>query len=185
METIKKRWILSTVIISLFLLASTTLSAQGKIRVFEIATRDMGQFQLRYKFGNEHRLFRISAIGFDGVSTNYEVPPNNIKQNHSKMSFGVGLEFPKKLTESMTFHYGFGLDSYNLLRKYDNGYRSIGINATGILGFNYKLTDGLRLGAEFQPYIGYNEIKSDIQTIKGTYLNIANSNALIVLGFAF
>jgi hypothetical protein len=170
--------------ISLFLLASTTLSAQEKIRVFEIATRDMGQFQLRYKFGNEQRLFRISAIGFEGVSTTYEVH-EKIKQNPSKMSFGVGLEFPKKLTETMTFHYGFGLDSYNLLRKYDNGYRSFGVNATGILGFNYKLSDGLRLGAEFQPYIGYNEIKSDIQTIKETNLNISSSNALIVLGFAF
>lgn len=184
METIKKRWILSTVIISLFLLASTTLSAQEKIRVFEIATPDLGQFSLRYKFGNEHRLFRISAIGFDRISRTYEIPDNK-KESYYTMGIGIGIEFPKELTEKMTFHYGFGAGVNNLFRKYDNNYKSLGINASGILGFNYKITNGLRLGAEIQPHIGYSETKSNSQTIKGTNLTISSSNALIVMGFAF
>jgi putative salt-induced outer membrane protein YdiY len=184
MKTLKKRWILSIVMISLFLLASTTLSAQEKISVFEIATPDLSQFSLRYKFGNENMLFRISAIGFDRISRTYEVPDNKT-ENFYNMGIGIGIEFPKKLTETMTFHYGFGAGVNNLLRKYDNGYKSLGLNASGILGFNYKITDGLRLGAEIQPHIGYSETKSNSQTTKGTNLIISSSNALIVLGFAF
>lgn len=184
METQKRNSTLSIIVVGIMMLLSTTLTAQERVRVFEIATPDLGQFSLRYKFGNEHRLFRISAIGFDRISRTYEVPENKT-ENFYNMGIGIGIEFPKELTEKMTFHYGFGAGVNNLFRKYDNNYKSLGINASRILGFYYKITNGLRFGAEIQPHIGYSETKSNSQTIKGTNLTISSSNALIVMGFAF
>lgn len=184
METQKRNSTLSIIVVGIMMLLSTTLTAQERVRVFEIATPDLGQFSLRYKFGTDDRLFRISAIGFDRISRIYEIPDNK-KESYYTMGIGIGIEFPKELTEKMTFHYGFGAGVNNLFRKYDNNYKSLGINASGILGFNYKITNGLRLGAEIQPHIGYSETKSNSQTIKGTNLTISSSNALIVMGFAF
>lgn len=159
-------------------------SAQEKIRVFEIATPDLSQFSLRYKFGNENRLFRISSINLLNISYSNEVNLSTT-QNNFQSGIGLGVEYPRKLNDKMQFIYGAGFSASITSNNAGSKINGYGISAHSIVGFSYKLNHGLSLGAEINPGVRYNSITVNDQKTNTTILSLLNNNAMIVFGFAF
>lgn len=144
----------------------------------EIATTSFDQFKFRYKFGNENHLFRIS--------TAYLAAVNVSNSDHSNIGVGVGfgIEFPKKLQEKLSAHYGLEINSkYNYQKRDSNKSYSIGLE--GIFGFSYALNEVLYLGAEITPGIYYYHSETNFNSGNSFGFKIDNSVAEIILGFRF
>jgi hypothetical protein len=184
MKSLKRKSVLYITIIGFAVLLTTQLVAQEKIRVFEIATPDFGQFNLRYKFGNEDRLFRISAINLLNISYSNKVNLSTT-QNNFQSGIGLGVEYPRKLNDKMQFIYGAGLSASITSNNAGSKINGYGISAHSIVGFSYKLNHGLSIGAEIKPGVGYNSVTVNDKKTNTTALSFSNQNAMIMLGFAF
>lgn len=173
-------------LIAFFCIAGIHSYSQEKKRVLEISTSTFDQFSVKYKFGNEKYLFRLSTAYLNGSSTNYSISDtNNI---NSGFGVGIGIEFPNNLNEQLTLYYGPELktDFYNSTGS--NERIRYGIGAYGIIGIAWHLNSSIRLGAEISPGVSYEYYKEKDNndfTTKTFRYGFSNSGAEIVLGFEF
>jgi len=160
-------------------LSTTNSFAQEKIKVLEIITSGFNSsFGVRYKFGNENHLFRLSLLSVDTSTESLKVLGN---RSHFGGSAGVGVEFPVKLNEKLHLYYGPELrGGLSSTESHVNRYN---FSVNGILGFAYHLNETLRLGAEVAPSLSYlNMENTDPHEI--WQFRMSNS-AMLVFGFSF
>lgn len=172
------------ILVLLFSIASFTTFSQDKRKVLEISTYSFDQFGIRYKFGNENYLFRISSF-----STSASFGKSSASDTDSKglgTGVGIGIEFPKQIKENFTIYYGSELrGSYNQ-HKYTDKTNHYDFSLNGIFGITYNFNEILRLGAELTPgiYYSYNKLENG-NTQKVFRFGIENYGAALVLGFCF
>lgn len=164
----------------LFLSLSTINSfAQEKIKVLEIITSGFNSsFGVRYKFGNENHLFRLSLLSVDTGSESLKVLG---KRSHFGGSAGVGIEFPVKLNEKLHLYYGPEIRGG--LSSNEGHVNHYNFSVNGILGFAYHLNETLRLGAEMMPGLIYQNMENT-DPYERWQFRMSNS-AMLVFGFSF
>lgn len=168
-------------IIFMILNSSINSFAQEKKKNFEIATTSFDQFKIKYKFGNEKHLFRISTTYLSATALNSSTDPQNINFG---AGIGIGVEFPKKLIEKMSLIYGIEFNSNYFYQKQDSN-NSFSVGGYGILGFRYHFNEFVQIGAEINPGIHYHHSKSDFISGNTLGFGFENSTAEISLGFNF
>ena len=168
-----------------FLIFSFTSFAQEKIKAFEISTSTFDQFTLRYKFGNEKHLYRISSLALYDKSTELEDYEERI--NYLKVGIGFGVEFPKQINDKLSLYFGPECRGSIRNLKYESDNRLVyGISLIGILGFAYHFNNTIRLGAEILPGFGYYHNNDEDQSFENSFqFDFSNHPAEIVLGFYF
>jgi len=184
MKTKNFKHVFTFILVVLFSIASFTAFSQEKRKILEISTYSFDQFGIRYKFGNENHLFRISSF-----STNFNSGKSSISDTESKsigVGMGIGIEFPKKIKDDLSVYYGSELrGSYNQ-HKDNEKTNYYGLSLNGIFGIAYNFNETLRIGAELTPGISYTYNKlEDGYNQKVFRFGIDNYGAAIVLGFCF
>lgn len=125
---------------------------------------NLDAFGFRYKFGNEKRMFRITALALSIGNLKYtESTDFNLNVKDAGAALNLGLEFPVKIKDNFSLYYGGELrGSYNHnyytrnnMSSYDVNYFSAGIGF--ILGFSYHLKSNIVLSAEIVPALNYNQ----------------------------
>lgn len=112
--------------VSLLIISTAAFAQRDTIKVREVGLvfSSLSNFGLCYKFGNEHTLFRVTALSLTGTntSTSYsqfsEGDTNDAVPSSTTKSFGVGLNFGfekrRKINERSYFYYGLVLiNSYS------------------------------------------------------------------------
>jgi len=143
----------------------TVLPAQNetqntKNREVALTVHSLSQYGISYKFGNEKALWRIDALQLNNRNQIFE--NEGIYSKITSMSYGLtfGREFRKPVLDKFEFRYGAGFFAYHSFSSSINDNPSIvdeerktknfilrpGVK--GILGFHYKLTDNINIGAE-------------------------------------
>ncbi len=178
---------INTLIITILLLTATSsLYSQEKRKIIEISSSSfIEDFKLRYKFGNEKRLFRIN-YSFIGANKK-DHDGSNYDTNTFNAGFGVGVEFPKNLNDQLEFYYGTELGASVNTGKatINHTIHNYNFSLKGVVGFAYHFNKTLRLGGELTPGIFYDHSETDGNSGNSYGFSIQNSLAEIVLGFSF
>jgi len=147
-----------TAIACIATLAALTTQAQTlpKVKEFGVGFSNFDNFSLQYRWGNEHRLYRIvgsiGGYGSTGSSSNdyssyYNASPNSVSTGTTKtdvpVSISAGLRFSilnlKPLDDHFGFFYGPSIGvsySYIKTKAISNG-----ITTTYFSNGNYSTTD--------------------------------------------
>ncbi len=173
----------SATLLSLFFVFGFSLIgfSQEKKHEIGIGTGSLNQFSIRYKFGNENRMFRVTY-------TNLSVENTKISTNTENTSFdmgiGLGVEYPKIINDKLALYYGCGiLSSFGKTFKINSQKYKVGFR--GILGFAYYFNDVLKLGAEITPGVFYSYSEDGSYTTKEFGVGFHNNYAQLCLGFEF
>jgi hypothetical protein len=156
--------------------------SQEKKHEIVVGALSMDQFVVRYKFGNENRMFRINSTSFR-ISNSSN---SDFETNDTELAFGLGLgiEYPKKVNDKLALLYGFSVSSsFANITDADNQQYSFGGGV--ILGSAYYFNDVLKLGVEIHPGIYYNNSKTGGTTTEKIGFGAENGWAEINLGFMF
>lgn len=184
MMTLNFKQIIIFTCTSLFLMMSNTSFSQEKKKVLEISTYSFEQFSIRYKFGNEKHLFRISSFTLNASSSNVyhsEDPVGNFN-----VGLGFGIEFPKQINEKLSLYYGPELRGSFYIDNFTQNTRHYSVSIRGIFGFSYYFNEIISLGAEIDPGFSYNHDNDTDQTLEESFrFDFLNYGAAIVLGFTF
>lgn len=156
-------------------------NAQQTKKEVGIGTFTFEQFIMKYKFGNEKRMFRVNA-SISGNNRNV----NNINLDGLEWDAGLnfGIEFPKKVNEKLSWYYGFQAGGLYGAESKSNNYQ-YSVRGESIFGFYYYFNDVLKLGAEITPGLSYRFSEVDNSESSSFRFNIDRSWAEVYLGFEF
>jgi hypothetical protein len=165
------------VIVPLYTIAQDGQSSH--IQEVGINFNNLNSFGIRYKWGNDTTLFRITGLVLNGSYS--KISPDSLGYGNSGAGFGfhIGFEKRKPIVNNLSFYDGLELQpSFNYsYTNYENGwkYKTFQINGgLGIvLGLSYKVSSNIYLDAELVPGIMYsyiidNTIGNGITTTKRT-----------------
>lgn len=172
------------ILVALFSIVSFTTFSQEKRKVIEISAYNFDMFGIRYKFGNEKHLFRISSF-----STSGSIGKSSSSDTDNKSlgaGVGFGIEFPKQIKENLAIYYGSELrGTYSHFKNTEkSNYYTVAL--AGVFGVAYYFNETLRFGAELTPaLISYDYYKKEDITQKILRSGIDNFQAALVIGFCF
>jgi hypothetical protein len=184
---------LSILFVLTFMLLNS-LYSQEKTKSKEVGLyfSNLNAFGIRYKFGNEKHMFRLTALSLN-VGTNKSDNGNgntqDIKTSGAGMRFGI--EFPVKITENFNFYYGGELGaSYSHYKSEitDNDphtSNSYGGEAGFVLGFAYIINPSISLSAELVPGFNYSYSKLNETKVSAFGFGISNNSAGLTLSYRF
>jgi hypothetical protein len=156
--------------------------SQEKKQEVSIATSTFDNFKLRYKFGNEKRLFRVTASYLTFQHEKRNIP--DYDSNKLGVELAAGMEFPKHLNDKLDFICGFDLGgAYNKIINVENV--NYTVRGSGILGLSYSINEVLKFGVEIDPGIYYSLDKEGDSSKDRFGISLSNSFAEINLGFVF
>ncbi len=182
MIQINFKYTLIVILGGLLIISSSNSYSQEKQKKLEFGAYNTDEFSVRYKFGNENRLFRISLLSL-GLSSS-KVSNEEDTNTNVNAGIGFGIEFPKQLNEKMTVYYGTELQGQiNIKEKKVNQSYQFALN--GILGFTYSFNEVIGLGAEITPGISYNYFNQNDVTSNILKFGFTNQGAALVLSFSF
>ena len=132
--------------------------SQEKRKEINFGTLSFSDFNVKYKFGNERRLFRIHSALFSYQQTEHTIVDHTDKDFSAAL--GLGMEFPRKVNEKIELHYGFSIngDFSNIGDEQGSKYK---MGTYAILGASYFFNDFLKMGIELTPGIYYETSKRD------------------------
>jgi hypothetical protein len=166
---------------SLLFVFSFTSFSQEKRKEINFGTRSFSDFNVKYKFGNERRLFRIHSTL---LTFEHSKPTmSDDKENDISVALGLGMEFPRKVNEKIELTYGFSIngDFSNIGDEQGSKYK---MGTFAIFGASYFFNDYLKMGVELTPGVYY--IISERDTYSEAFGFLARSNwAEINVGFVF
>lgn len=186
MKTKQKKCIIGFFLFSFILITTQYSYSQEKKKILEISTTTFNQYRIKYKFGNEKHLFRLSTAYINGSSADYSV--SDSKNINAGFGVGFGIEYPTYLNEHLILYYGPELRTNFSNSTGDDGRKQYGFGAYGIIGFAWHFNSNIRLGAEVSPGISYdyyNEKNNNNYTTKIIRYGFSNSLAELILGFEF
>jgi hypothetical protein len=178
--------------ILLALIATLFVNAQDQTRTREIGLytgtiKDLSNMGLRFKFGTEKSMFRITFVSLN--YNGYKSDDNSAKSTNLGGGVKFGIEKPITLNDRFNFYYGPQLGgSYavskasttNSEAKNSDAEVSLGC----IAGLTFKLVDKIYLSLEIVPSLSYLSSKSDDSTTSIVQFNNYN-NAGLIIGFRF
>nr|WP_319267228.1 hypothetical protein [uncultured Draconibacterium sp.] len=178
-----KRNIKGVLLVSLILLFFIS-NGQDKMYEVNVGTSSFDAFSLRYKFGNENRLFRISTTHLSYQNRDL----NGSEEQKKYMSLGLmmGMEFPKwAVKRTVEYYYGFEFGGeFSRAFEVDENHYTFRVNP--VLGVSYYFNKVLKLGVEVSHGLYYQlDDYSENTTVKNYGFNISNGFAEILLGFRF
>jgi hypothetical protein len=202
---------------TIFLIAiamSFGLVAQEKSKVKEagLVFSSLNNFGLNFKSGNEKALWRYSTLFLSGNNTKETGDDYIDEQKSFGVTLAFGREYRKPLTDKLQLAFGgdviFGFRhheividpgdniSYSYSREEKQTVYSPGINL--VFGFNYLVSDVLRLGIELNPNFTYDfgkstqsndysgENNSELETdISGFRYGLTSNSVRITIAYQF
>lgn len=166
---------------SMFPFFNTELRAQDKKKTIEVATFNFDNFKVRYKFGNEHKMVRLSTAFINGHSTSASY---NVSTGSIGAGVGIGVEFPKNVAEKLNLVYGVEFEgNYSFFQQ--NKQHSMLAGSNAILGIVYNVNQVLQFAAELHPGITYTYTKDVKTTSKTLGFGFNNNLAEFSVGFNF
>lgn len=195
------------VITGLVVLFTLNLIAQEATRIKEVGLlfRNLDEFGIIYKVGDEKALWRFNAVSLGGNESKAEdLLTSESKTTSNSFGFGLGFgrEFRKVITNSLEFRYGLDLgysywkdknNVYDYERKSDSKSNRFGLDF--VIGLNYVVSDKLVFGAELSPGVNYSiarythknndgDITSKSET-KNFHYGFSNSAAQLTIAYRF
>jgi hypothetical protein len=161
----------------LLIIALTLVSLTAKAQDVSSKTREIGfnlsgsQFGVRFKTGNEKRLFRVTLLSLYGNSQWSESSSTKSSSNQQGVGFNIGFEKRKSIGDNLSFYLGSDLltsiDSYKSKMGtaddvYNNSTISAGIGF--VMGINFKLSDRINISTEVVPSVIYSHRKNESET---------------------
>lgn len=161
---------------------SENVFSQERKKEISVATSTFDNFKIRYKFGDESRLFRITTSYLSFQHEKLSIPDDY--RNKIGVELAAGMEFPKQLNDKLDFICGFELGgAYNKIIDVENEYYTV--RGSGILGLSYSVNKVLKFGFEINPGIYYSMDKDGGSSDDRFGISLNNSFAEINLGFVF
>lgn len=156
----------------------------------------LNSFGVRYKFGNEKRMFRLTALSLliqDSKFENMNGDGANQDVTNAGAGLNFGMELPVKITDVFSFYYGPELrGSYNHSKSVNNNYGSSAFESDiykagigFIIGFSHSFKSNIQLSAEIVPGISYSHTTSGYGTSKIIGFGLESNAAGITLGYRF
>ncbi|MCX6285321.1 MAG: hypothetical protein NTW31_13935 [Bacteroidetes bacterium] len=163
---------------------------------FGVIFSSLNSFGLRYKYGNEKTMLRVSLLAMNLYSLNSSSERNSDSSELKQTGYGAGFRigFDSKLPLFSSFSLLLGAEAgfdyqythytqtLNGTKSNENVQTSISPGLSFIFGFNYILKDHLVLGAEINPTVSYdnriNKYKEPKEyTVKDNRINFSLSTA--------
>jgi len=145
----------------------------------------LNSFGVRYKFGNEKRLFRLTALSLSAEKT------TSPEQNQAGAGLNFGVELPIRITDVFNFYSGPELSgSFNRQKNYSSSfdYTVSGVYHVGIgliLGFSRSFQSNIIVSVEIVPGFSYNETVSDNIDTTSFAFGLYSNSAAITIGYRF
>ena len=179
-------------VLTIMLLNSLYSQEEAKSKEVGLYFSNLNAFGMRYKFGNEKHMFRLTALSLN-IGTNKSDNGNGHTQDIKTSGAGIrfGIEFPVKITEKFNFYYGGELGaSYSHYKSEitdndPNTANSYGGEAGFILGFAYSINPGISLSAEIVPGFNYSYIKQNETKTSIFGFGFSNNSAGLTLAYRF
>ncbi|HZK94029.1 MAG TPA: hypothetical protein VFC67_07465 [Prolixibacteraceae bacterium] len=176
-----------TVLLVLIFILLNDLYSQEKTSSKEVGLyfSSLNSFGVRYKFGNEKRMFRLTALSLSAERT------TSPDQNKAGAGLNFGVELPFRITDVFSFYYGPELrSSFNHQKIYYTSfdYNSINEYNVGIgmiLGFSRSFQSNIIVSVEIVPGFSYNKIVSDNVDTTSFGFGLYSNSAAITIGYRF
>lgn len=173
------------------LIMSLTLYSQDSQNINElgISFTSTTSYGIKYKFGTNDFLYRISVLSING-STNSTKTDTTIKitNNNAGLSFSLGFEKIKPIKGNLSYYYGLDLiESYSYQKSstLSNSSWTLNSGIGGVLGFLYKINDNFNISTEIIPTIKYTYGKSGDIRANGLSIAGSTSGANITIAYRF
>lgn len=184
---------LSVLLVLTFILLND-LYSQEKITSKEVGLyfSSLNSFGVRYKFGNEKRMFRLTALSLSvGDGSDNDGTGFITRQKSAGAGLNFGVELPVRITDVFNFYYGPELrgsfnrqnyflspSSHQIIKEYSGG---IGL----ILGFSRSFQSNITASVEIVPGFSYNKkLEGNIETIDYGF-GLSSNTAAITIGYRF
>jgi len=145
----------------------------------------LNSFGVRYKFGNEKRMFRLTALSLSAEKT------TSPEQNKAGAGLNFGVELPFRITDVFSFYSGPELrGSYNHQKIYTTSfdYNTSDVYNAGIgliLGFSRSFQSNIIVSVEIVPGFSYNKIVSGNVNTTSLAFGLDSNSAAITIGYRF
>jgi hypothetical protein len=181
-------------VLTFVLLNSVYSQEKNTSREIGLHFNNFDSFGIRYKFGNEKRIFRLTGISLNtrSISQNRNITNEPISDN---TNFGVrlnfGVEYPIKIADNLNFFYGgelSGAYSHNKIEFTNNNSNKLNVYSAGIgfiLGFSHNIKSNILLSAEIIPSFVYTNSENDENNSTEFAFELSNNFAGITLGYKF
>jgi len=199
-------------LLTVFLLAGCIISnilAQetpaSRYHEFGIIFSDLNNFGLRYKYGSEKTMLRVSLLALNLGSSKETFDPSGSPE-HKQTGYGAGFQigFDSRVALFKNFSLLLGGEAgvrynYNHVTVNSNGNPTDDFTSTSlspglsfIFGANYIVKDHLVLGAEINPTLSYvynqtkfKEPNESTDKTNGIVFNLVTSGAGLYIAFRF
>ena len=152
-------------LVGAYILVPLCLQAQdvqpSRIHEIGINFSNLNSFGLRYKWGNDTTLFRITGLVLNGSYVK-ETPSSSGSINSAAgFGFDIGFEKRKQIVNNLSFYDGLELQPSCNYAYTNNGNRSkdkyfqVNGGLGFVLGLSYKVGSAIYLDAELVPDIMY------------------------------
>ena len=204
-KTMKKLLITFVLLACVIVPARAQEKPAQKFHEFGIIFSNLDNFGLKYKYGGQKTMLRVSLLSLNLGSNKQwgrDIDSNSIKQRNYGIGFRIGLDHKIPLFSTFSLLIGGELGM-----NYNNGYYyseskgasvserkswSISPVISFIFGLNYILKDHLVLGAEINPTVSYSYgITKLIQPIEAQVtasnfgFSLATSGAGLYIAYSF
>lgn len=184
---------LSILLILTFILLNGLYSQEkNTLKEVGIYFSSFDAFGVRYKFGNEKRMFRLTAMSLN-IGRYNNTDANGSRQELTNVGVGLraGVEFPVYITDNLMFYYGGELSgTYNHAKNVTSPYNTNVTNATQagvgfVLGLSHRINSNILLSAEIVPGLFYSDSKTEGVKTTGIGFGLNSNAAGITLSYKF
>lgn len=163
------------------LLISFVSLAQGNEKVKELGVvfSQNDTYGVTYRFGNEHALWRISAVSLSMRKSSIDHTVYGTTTNYGDVRASIGREFRKPIGTHVAFRYGadaslaYGSQNIHLYQHMEDldysvsgELKNYSPSVNLILGLSYQIKRFV-IGAELQPIFGYRYTSFDSKMDNG------------------
>jgi len=160
---------ISVLLVLTFILLNSLYSQEKNTsKEIGIYFSNLDAFGIRYKFGNEKRMFRLTALSLSvGNYSTKVVNGTNLDLTRAGAGLNVGVQFPVRITDVFSFYYGGELrGSFSHLKANTSPITSNTMNAFNagiglVLGFSHSFQSNITVSAEIVPGFSYSKTVND------------------------
>lgn len=181
---------LSIVLVFTFVLLSSLYSQErNTTKEVGIYFSNLDAFGIRYKFGNEKHMFRITALSINSGNSNSSGNSTTGASSNSGAGLNLGLQFPISITEDFIFYYGGELQGVFSNTEYTTGnsgiykYRNAGIGF--VIGFSKSFKSNIIVSAEIIPGFRYSKSEQGSMSSESYGFGLDSRSAGITIGYKF
>jgi len=161
-----------------------------KTKAVGLVFSNLDNFGVRYYFGSEKTVFRVTALSLTGNHYETIAPGGNTSSKRAGFGLGFGVEFPKSVSEKLDFIYGLDLGgNYSNNTEESGGFtaesNTYGVGVNLVAGVVYNVNPDFAVGFELLPGVNYSYSKSGDTELKNLTFGLTNNNAAITVRYRF